>query len=251
MKRILPLLVVIITIGFTSWVSVPYFGYPLGGMNQKDISDMYLSAITPAGFTFSIWSLIYLSWIVVWGMIALRKIEISRKESILFSSATGLTALWLIPWHYNIIWLSFAVMLVILSLLLLLFRQTCGASSIFRNTVDLFLGWIIIATLANFSAFLLSLGSTWGKPGDVYFLILFLGIWLIAISYLQCRHRAYVISGVYLWALLWVFMAHTSLEERVAVVIFALVTLKHIWSSYQDKDGYALACEIPKKKSKK
>jgi benzodiazapine receptor len=37
---------------------------PINGMNTGQISDLYPSLFTPAGFTFSVWSLIYLSLIV-------------------------------------------------------------------------------------------------------------------------------------------------------------------------------------------
>ena len=33
---------------------------PINGMNTGQISDMYPSLFTPAGFTFSIWSVLYL-----------------------------------------------------------------------------------------------------------------------------------------------------------------------------------------------
>ena len=58
------LIISLLTIGFTSLVSIPSSPYLIGGMTQADISNMFPSAITPAGVTFSIWSLIYLSWIV-------------------------------------------------------------------------------------------------------------------------------------------------------------------------------------------
>lgn len=58
------------TIGFTTLVSIPDSPFLIGGMTQADISNMYPTAITPAGFTFAIWSLIYLSWIVVGVFIA-------------------------------------------------------------------------------------------------------------------------------------------------------------------------------------
>ncbi|MBK7650552.1 MAG: tryptophan-rich sensory protein, partial [Flammeovirgaceae bacterium] len=37
---------------------------PINGMNTGQISDLYPSLFTPAGFTFSVWSVIYLSLIV-------------------------------------------------------------------------------------------------------------------------------------------------------------------------------------------
>lgn len=58
------LLISLLTIAFTSLVSIPGSPYLIGGMTQADISNMYPTAITPAGITFAIWSVIYLSWII-------------------------------------------------------------------------------------------------------------------------------------------------------------------------------------------
>ena len=63
MKYIL-LIIALITIGFTSLVSIPGSPYLIGGMTQADISNMFSTSITPAGITFAIWSIIYLSWIL-------------------------------------------------------------------------------------------------------------------------------------------------------------------------------------------
>ena len=61
-----PLLIsALITIGLTTLVSMPGSPYLIGGMTQADISAMFATSVTPAGFTFAIWSLIYLSWIII------------------------------------------------------------------------------------------------------------------------------------------------------------------------------------------
>ena len=64
MLRFLPLITAILVIGFTTLVSIPGSPYLIGGMTQADISNMFPTAITPAGITFAIWSVIYLSWIL-------------------------------------------------------------------------------------------------------------------------------------------------------------------------------------------
>lgn len=133
--RYLLLTVTVIVIAFTTWVSAPMFGYPLAGMSQADISNMYPTAITPAGFTFAIWSLIYLSWIVVGLVIArapltsltrwmfpklakyIESIEVSSSVILPYSLAIGLTAVWLMPWAYNMIGVSLIIMLTILGVL--------------------------------------------------------------------------------------------------------------------------------------
>lgn len=64
MIRYLLLITALITIGFTTLVSIPGSPYLIGGMTQADISNMFATSVTPSGMTFAIWSLIYLSWIV-------------------------------------------------------------------------------------------------------------------------------------------------------------------------------------------
>jgi hypothetical protein len=64
MIRYLLLITALITIGLTSLVSIPGSPYLIGGMTQADISAMFATAITPAGVTFSIWSVIYLGWLI-------------------------------------------------------------------------------------------------------------------------------------------------------------------------------------------
>ena len=62
--RFLLLITAILTIGFTSLVSIPGSPYLIGGKTQADISNMFSTSVTPSGMTFAIWSLIYLSWII-------------------------------------------------------------------------------------------------------------------------------------------------------------------------------------------
>ena len=64
MIRYLLLITALITIGLTSLVSIPGSPYLIGGYTQADISEMFSTSVTPAGLTFSIWSIIYLSWII-------------------------------------------------------------------------------------------------------------------------------------------------------------------------------------------
>ena len=98
MYSILPLISALLTIVFTSLLSIPGSPFLIGGMSQADISALYPTAITPAGITFSIWSIIYLMWIISSIMIAAKKIEITKNQSIFYSLSIFLTAVWLVPW---------------------------------------------------------------------------------------------------------------------------------------------------------
>ncbi len=232
----------ILVIGFTSLVSVPGSPYLIGGMTQADISNMFATAITPAGITFAIWSLIYLSWIIAGIYIAFFSKKKPNPPTPLhrgaigaFSSAIALTALWLIPWGNIWIGTALIVMLTILWLLGYVFSHTRQVQSILRSSIEITFAWIIMATALNITVWIRSLGSTFGAPGDIYYAVFSLGALLIWVAWLQCRYRAYIISLVFLWTLFGVWIAHPEIEERAAVIIYALVTLVNMGYSYSKK----------------
>lgn len=225
----------ILTIAFTTLVSIPGSPYLIGGMTQADISNMFSTSVTPAGFTFSIWSIIYLSWIVAGIYVAFfqkwkKKIDNSLLTT--FSFAIALTGVWLIPWGNIWIGTALIVMIALLWLLIVSFSRSRDAHIIFRSSIDITLWWIIMATALNITVWIRFLGIDTGAPWDFYYAIGALGALLLVVSTLQCRYKSYIISGVFLWTLLGVWIAHPVFEEQVAVGIFALVTLINMVYSY-------------------
>lgn len=227
----------LLVIGFTSLVSIPGSPYLIGGMTQADISNMFPSAITPAGITFSIWSVIYLSWIIAGIYVAFfqKKGNVATRTLAIFSLAIALTWVWLIPWGYIWIGTALIIMLVILGLLKYTFYHTRDVHPVVKYSVELTLGWINIATVANITLWLVSLGFTGGGIPEIYWAIGVLGLALILTAYYQCRYRAYIISLVFLWTMIGVWIAHPALEQRVAVGIYAFITLVNMMYSYYKK----------------
>lgn len=226
----------LITVGFTTLVSVPSFWLLIGGMTQADISDMYPTVITPIGFTFSIWSVIYLSWIVVWVMLARKKIHEKSLPVELMSLAIGLTGFWLIPWGYGYIGISLVIMLLLLSVLIYTFSLVRWENhGYFRSMVEITLGWIMVATVVNITVYMQYLGLPYGQPGDLYYAIVVLWVLLLIVSELQCRYKTYIISAVFLWTMSGEWFAHTLFEQRVAVTIYAVTLCIYIWSSFHGK----------------
>ncbi len=228
-------IVVLVTIVFTTLVSIPGSPYLIGGMTQADISNLYPTAITPAGITFSIWSIIYLMWIITSVMIILKKIEITKKQSIFYSLSVLLTAFWLVPWGYQMMGTALILMLIILGSLKYTFHLTRKSHPVLRSSVELTLGWINIATVANITVWLISLGFTgWNIP-EVYWAIGILWLALLLTTYYQCRYKTYIISIVFLWTMLGEWIAHPILEERVAVGIYCCVVIINMAYSYFKK----------------
>ena len=123
-------------------------------------------------------------------------------------------------------------MLAILGLLAYVFARTRTAHIIVMSSIELTLAWIIMATALNITVWMRYMGWSIGGPVDLYYAIGALGVLLLLVAYLQCRYRTYIVSAVFLWTLLGVYMAHPMMEQQVMVGIYALVTAVNVIYSY-------------------
>lgn len=146
------LLSAIVSIVLSSFAAV----IPIWYYNQWEVSALFPTLITPATYTFSIWSLIYVTWFWLWVLQTLGKIDISRQNSLILWAAQILSSLWLIPSQYLFTGTSLVVMFWVLYLLMILFLESRNESALFKIVADLFLGWIIVASLANLHLVLVS-----------------------------------------------------------------------------------------------
>lgn len=162
-ERVKQILVIVATAG------VIFINYLAGTGQINDtqtgaISDKYPTAITPAGYAFSIWSLIYL------GLIAFSIYQALPKNAGKFMNIRTVYILncaancaWLYLWHYDQITISVAVMLVILATLVfinlkLLKSESAAELWLARVPFNLYFGWIAVATILNMTIALVYLG---------------------------------------------------------------------------------------------
>jgi len=129
---------------------------PVWFYNQGQVSALYPTLFTPATFTFSIWSVIYLSWILLWIFIAIKNTKLRVENIYLLAAAQVLSSFWLIPSQFLFIGTSFIVMMWVLYMLLLCFFLSRDENTYFKVTVELFLAWIIVASIANLHLVLVS-----------------------------------------------------------------------------------------------
>lgn len=170
-----------IILNFLSFAIVMVMNYlanalPIAGRRTGEMSDLFPNLFTPAGFTFSIWGLIYLL-LMGFTIYQIRFFgkpapEFLKKIGWLFGLSCLANASWLLAFHHLQIGLSMLIMLVLLGSLggiyLRLNIGKAGASASERWLVHLpfsvYLGWISVATIANAAILLTHLG--WGgEPG--------------------------------------------------------------------------------------
>jgi benzodiazapine receptor len=149
-------------------------GIPLGGQTTGEISAKYPSLFTPAGFTFSIWGLIYFSliaFVIYQALPAQRSNQTLAKISPLFIANCAANAAWIFVWHYDLLWLSLLLMAAILLTLIQIYRMLLAAGPagsasewlFVRLPFSLYTGWITVATIANISCVQIAMG--WDNAG--------------------------------------------------------------------------------------
>lgn len=124
---------------------------PLNGLSTKDISDQLSTYLTPAGFTFSIWSIIYVGVIAVSIAIIIRKVILPRKAMIWFIISSLANGLWIVAWHYQNLHLSMIIILILLASLIIVDRTIVSAKQPIapwvRTVFLTYFGRVQIATL--------------------------------------------------------------------------------------------------------
>jgi hypothetical protein len=189
---------------------------PIGGKTTGELSALYPSLFTPAGYVFSIWGVIYilLAIFVVYQARGLfsdpRKFNtrfLYRIDVWFFISSIG-NASWIFAWHYEIVWLSMVLMLVILfSLITIYLRLGIGRRIVAkseRNMVhrpfSIYLGWITVATIANAATVFIK--YNWNGAGiseDVWASVMISAATIIAVIVLFTRKDVFF-ALVVIWA---------------------------------------------------
>lgn len=190
---------------------------PLNGLSTGDISNSFPSLFTPAGYVFAIWGLIYLllGVFVVFQALPQRRSHSGLRSSptqtlgYLFIVSCALNIGWLFAWHYLQIPLSMLLMLGLLGTLIVCYqrlnreRAEVGGLEwlVVRAPFSLYLGWITVATVANVSVLLLSLGVQTGWFTPVWALLAVAAATLIGLRVLQQRG-----DTLFVLVLVWAFV---------------------------------------------
>ncbi len=147
---------------------------PFNDQSQTDIAAKYPSLFTPAGFTFSIWGVIYLAllaFIVYQALPSQRQNTSIARLSAPFKISCIANASWLVAWHYDQIVLAMIIMLVILASLVMIYRSLLAEINrvtLLQHLVvvlpfSLYTSWISVATIANIS--ILQTAYGWDNVG--------------------------------------------------------------------------------------
>ncbi len=187
---------------------------PLGGRTTGGVSDAYPTLFTPAGFTFSIWGLIY----VVLGVATVRFLMMDEGGlqgmytfiGTVFILSFLLNIAWLFAWHHDRILLSSLVMLVLFFVLAWGFARIPGDLGIIRAGVSLYFAWISVAFIANITITLVAFDISMPFFSDAVWLVLVL-LFATGVPLLTLFIQKDILFGaVFLWAFLGILSRHLA-----------------------------------------
>lgn len=233
----------------------------IGEESVGDISQKYDTLITPAGYAFSIWGLIYLLLVAFvgfqwWAYFKKSNLDSIDKTGSYFFISNLANVGWLFLWLNEYIGLSVIVMIILLiTLVALSIRLKLEVWDAPVRTIAfvwwpiaIYLGWIIVATVTNVAVFLVSVGWE-GFPltPEMWTIILIfvaMGIYLFLVFTRNLRESAMV--GI--WAFIAIAVKQWSLNTGIASTAIVASVILLIAAMYH---GYKNRSTAPDKKIKR
>lgn len=207
---------------------------PLNGKSQMQLSAQYPNLITPAGFTFSVWSVIYtllLGFIVYQFHVLLSRHHADKNRILVISpffwGVCICNAAWLFAWHYEFTTVSVLIMIVHLwclvriheKLYLAISWQPLASKIWLDIPFSIYLGWICVATIVNITAWLVSKGITLSfLPPEVWTIVMLVAALIIGIFYVFTRNNKFLALTV-AWAFYGIISKRSETGETGSHVI--------------------------------
>jgi len=198
--------------------------------------------IVPAGYAFSIWSIIYL------GIIAFPIYQLIRRKTgdaawkkihLLFAINAVCNGLWLVAASYDWQWISVAIIMIMLITLyiinqLIVERKAAGDQIHYwleRFPMSIYFAWITLATALNFSSALSFYDwDGFGISQEIWTLVIMSVASIIAFLVFR-RFREAGYASIVVWAFVALFVKHQGAIVSIAglsiaiVIVFSILTV--------------------------
>jgi benzodiazapine receptor len=208
----------------------------LNGMTSADVSDMYPTLVTPAGFTFAIWGIIYallILFVIYQALPRNRDKPFLNRIGVLFALSSVFNVCWLFLWHYNLITYSLILMFALLaSLILAYLRLDIGKAAVSLKEMvivqlpfSVYLGWISIATAANVSVALKAVGwDGFGIETSTWAVAIICVTLLLSLAMLATR-KDIAFCFVVVWALTGILVKQSEHESIILTCEIGIVLI--------------------------
>lgn len=213
---ILNLVFYFLTLGVNYLGSSGFFN----GNTQKDISDKYMTLISPAPFTFSIWGVIYSLLLItlVYLFIKRKDQHISRLVlliSPLFIASSLLNMGWIVAFSYERLGISTLLIFGMLFSLLIIVERIYKnrfefPSALAGLSFTFYSSWVFIATIVNISLFLVQLEWNGFGISDSVWTLIVLGIAIAFVLFYLSRFKNAAFPIPLAWAFFGIYSSYAN-----------------------------------------
>ncbi|WP_017258188.1 hypothetical protein [Pedobacter arcticus] len=203
-----------------------------GGGTNKDISDKYDTVFTPAGLTFAIWGVIYLSLFgfAIYHLVRAYKDDIHAdanqdilKIGNLFIINNIATTFWVFAFTYEYLFTSMLLIIIQLITLIKIFinlnlfdnDKTFTNKLLTQFPLTIYFAWLCVANIANISVYLVS--KNWdgfGIDPSTWAMLMIVITVLLSIFIITVKKNPFF-GLVVVWALYGIVLKRTAVDETV------------------------------------
>lgn len=225
-------------------------------MGQTEVSEKYKTLITPNGFTFSIWGVIYSLLLTTLIYFFVQRndpavSELIRLTSGLFIASSVLNMSWIIAFSYEKLGTStvfiFGMLLALMEIIERIYvNRSLFPSTLASTTFTLYASWVFIATILNIA--LLFVQKKWngfGISDSIWTIIILLIAIIFVIFYLSLYQNA-VFPIALVWAFYGIYSSYSQGKINVemmsvikGVLIFGIVIFCFIAVFTFYRNGFA------------
>jgi len=252
MKARLLAILNLITLGFQLLMSYLVQMKLFSNQDVGQVSAKYDTVFAPAGITFAIWGLIYVS-LLAFSVFHLYKAfaktsscqtnQDTQNTGWFFALNSVATGLWLIAWVNEQLLLSVILILIQLFTLIKISIKAHISNpdrsiqtKIFTQfPLSIYFGWICIASIANISTWLYSTGWNGMGISESYWVIIMIGIAALLSLFIVLVRRNIPFGFVVLWALYGIILKRKQVDAQlyedvinaahaaIAIILIALI----------------------------
>ena len=213
----------------------------IGGQLTAAVSDANPTLITPDGYVFSIWGIIYMLlgvFVVYQALPSQQGKDYQAKIGWLFILSSLINIGWLFLWQFEYLSLSVVLMFLLLATLIAIYMRL-GIGKLMVSLREklavqlpfsIYLGWITVASIANVAATLVSIGWDGFGISPENWAILVVAVALLITMLMLITRKDLAFSLVIIWALVGIGVKQSGnqtivmlTEISAAIVAIALI----------------------------
>ncbi len=218
----------------------------IGEKSVGEVSDLYPTLITPAGYAFSIWGLIYLLLIAFVSYQWYAYYHNNNKDSLLpsgiwFSVSNIANALWIFAWVNEAIGISVLIMAVLLFALIQLvirlkleiYDTPLRILAFVWWPICVYIGWIILASVLNVSVYLKSSRFLDALLSEEIWAVIVIQVATIIYIFLIYQRNMREAAAVGVWGLIAIVVNQWGNHNSVVIAAILAIVVLSIYTAYQ------------------